>query len=262
MTKLKTIAKNSDIDWSSAIYMVDTGTRLSHDFELSPIDFLNFARNDLSTNTPRNIVNSLSNAKRCIDCETDKFLAATNINLKSSNTLDFIRKHPFVKSSDAPIKLQLLQALNIAPIGVISKYRKFRHNLEHDYRLPKYDNALEAIDIAHMFMGCIDNYLNVFIDNFNIGSKKNPIYTKEQRFLFTLIISFDANKGFEITSFHPTNPRKSCKILNSDPEYIPLLQISISLGLENNLREAHSSLVDAMGLTIPKKTHKPKMQFA
>ena len=52
MSKLYSIAKEYEIDWSRAIYLIDAATqRLNYEFDLNPIDFLGFAKQDISSAT-------------------------------------------------------------------------------------------------------------------------------------------------------------------------------------------------------------------
>ena len=54
-------------------------------------------------------------------------------------------------------KLRFIQALEIAPTFLISKIRKLRNKLEHEYIVPKENEAKETIEIAGFFINATQN---------------------------------------------------------------------------------------------------------
>jgi len=60
-----------------------SGELLNHEFEIKPKDFLNYSKKDFKAKNERGNINALTNAKRAIDCQTDKILrACLNLFLK------------------------------------------------------------------------------------------------------------------------------------------------------------------------------------
>lgn len=134
------------INWNS-FYIVQDCTSYSNNinFDLTPEDFLNFAKEDYQNLDNKGLVGVLSNSKRAIDCQIDWIISYLgfdylNFNEKNySNIKSLINE--FEKTMDynntLTFKLRFIQALEIAPTFLISKIRKFRNKLEHEYIIPK-----------------------------------------------------------------------------------------------------------------------------
>jgi hypothetical protein len=243
-------------------YTFDTADDLSfrkYPFEISPRNFLQFANEDLKANNIRGWVNSITNAKRCIDCETDKFLYAIGIKQnweKCKNTVkQYIKNSTGAKKfhDDIPIGLQLLDALNISPWLLVSKYRKIRNKVEHEYRKPNYADVIEAVEIAQLFLGCVEEGIS-HIGKFLISSSKQ-----------------NGNIFFQyrIGEFSTTATRQDQECTNheinvSDLEYYSLFRIAKfwKEPYADNIREAHYDLMKSIGLKLPDKSmHSPDIEY-
>src|SRR5262245_56669507 len=136
---LEALAETVGIDWTSTYFDFGSGTRLDFEFDLNPGDFLRFAQQDFYSRDKQGLVNTLTNAKRAIDCQVDKFCVCIGYQPKSElpqNVKDYIKPHtnPNVRA-DVPQRLRLLHALDVAPPSLISKTRTIRNILEHEYQL-------------------------------------------------------------------------------------------------------------------------------
>ncbi|MEF2965891.1 hypothetical protein V3851_08625 [Paenibacillus sp. M1] len=99
------------------------------------------------------------------------------------------------KFDGVPLKLQFLQSLNIAPHFIISKIRKLRNNLEHEYSLPTFDEVKEAIEVADLFINATENKVfNKSASLFHFGTKVNKHFFKK-----FVSVKFDHLTGFKVS---------------------------------------------------------------
>jgi hypothetical protein len=262
MSKLRSLSKDYKIDWSNAVYLIDAGTKLNYKFELNPDDFLRFAKQDISRGTTHGLINGLTNAKRCIDCEVDKFIYATKIAQNWEGYISRIESYIAGSEedifSDAPIKLRLLHALGVAPSLLVSRYRTIRNKLEHEYKIPTTQEVKEAIDLAQLFRGCVDNALNIIFAFFISPQSSKAINKIEDR--PTLDIRY-RNGEFIIDAYHPNRRKKREIIFPNDVEYLPLLRISIVLESDKNVGPAHYDLMRSIGISVPTGAHEPNVDY-
>ncbi|GAA0177166.1 hypothetical protein SH2C18_04420 [Clostridium sediminicola] len=122
------------------------------EFDLTPEDFLMFAKEDYNNLDNRGLVGVLSNSKRAIDCQVDwmiSYLGFDYLNFNESNypnIKELINKFEegLNNKKNLSFKLRFIQALEIAPTFLISKIRNLRNKLEHEYIVPKEDEAREC----------------------------------------------------------------------------------------------------------------------
>jgi len=171
---LLTIFKNEKIDFSDLSFNIEDCDNLEFNYEISPKVFLRFAKIDFESGDLRGYVNAITNSKRAIDCQTDKILSTFNIDVEDipKSAIEFIQQNSEAKKTDSRAALKLIQALDIAPIGLISKVRMLRHKLEHFYKTPTVEETKEAIDLAEFFINATQHkvYINY---SFYIGNHFN-----------------------------------------------------------------------------------------
>ena len=219
-TKLLNLLKDTKIDLTKA-YLVPSagGAYLDSKFDLTPKDFLRFAKQDLKQEDDRGIINSLTNSKRAIDCLTDETLEKCGIKCNdfSSDIKNFIDQ--FDLDDDIPIKLKIIHALNLAPSILISKTRALRNKLEHYYQKPSINEAKEALDIADLFIRSVEgkfssltNYFGLTDEkNYNIDVSLQPTPSSKNIFIaekslradstWLQVINFDANSLVDVPIF-------------------------------------------------------------
>jgi hypothetical protein len=130
---------------------------LKYDSEYSPFDYLEFAQQDIETDSePRNIINAVGNAKRALHLQVDTI--CIGYGYKS-------------KSRDFPPKLDFLQDIGIVAPRILKRVNKIRNRIEHDYSSPTIDEANDFIDIVELFLYATLNFVRFFPDKtvFEIG---------------------------------------------------------------------------------------------
>jgi len=158
--ELSDIIKISKIDFTSIIISYDTYVGFDYELDIEPCEFLEYAKSDLSDKSQKGLINSISNAKRAIDCQVDKTLLSLGYDIfKLPSYLHEFVKRFSTNNGDIVLKLSILECLNIAPSKVISDIRKLRHRLEHEYVIPTYKQVSDAIEIAELFINAVENKL-------------------------------------------------------------------------------------------------------
>jgi hypothetical protein len=171
------LLQKSGIDFTHTVIDRDTGTRLNYDFDISPQEFLSFAKADKRVGGKRGKVNALSNAKRAIDSQIDRVFMAIGYKLDplpeyfSQFAKDFCEE-----KMDVPLKLRVISAFGMAPAAVISDIRNLRNKTEHEYEAPSDLEVKSAVEIAELFLSATELRLMVVWD-FRITDSK--LYKKE-----------------------------------------------------------------------------------
>lgn len=118
-------------------------------YEIDARGFLSFARQDLEEDSDRAVVNALSNAKRAIACRIDELLTLLNLDCFSSRD----RWTPWYKR-------QVLQNFGIRAPDILKDMITSKRNLlEHEYIRPARQELRNIVDIAELFLGSTDKYI-------------------------------------------------------------------------------------------------------
>jgi hypothetical protein len=148
---------------------------LYYEFDMSARNFLKFAKQDLQEEGTKGLINALSNSKRAIDCQIDQTLHSLGVDYsKLPKSLEPVAAY-FKDAENAPYKLKIMRALNLAPTSIISKVRTLRNKLEHYYEVPTIEEVKESIDIADLFIRSVGEKLKKPTNEFTITDKNNYI---------------------------------------------------------------------------------------
>jgi len=224
---LANIAKAVGIDWTRTFIFWDTGALLNYDFNISPDDFLRFAIQDFQNKDNHGIINAITNAKRSIDCQVDKFLACIGYEPNADlpqNVKAYIKQYRV----DIPQRLKLVGALGVAPSNLISKIRGVRHLVEHEYKLPTETQVAEAIELATLFIGAVDNVLNSFKESYYIYSEEP---TKEDYLPGNHLTFAFSEVHFKVTGFVNYQEIGNVIIPETESPYLELVQLNIAVSI-------------------------------
>lgn len=219
------------------------------DFDITPEDFLIFAKQDYKLLDKKGFIGSLSNSKRAIDCQIDWIISYLGFDYLNFNE----KRYPEIKliieefenelkhHKDLTMKLRFIQALEIAPTFLISKIRKIRNELEHEYVLPKKEDVRDAIEIAELFINATQNIIfkkfctDYFIKNENSEHIKEPC----------IKVSFETIEKPHIDIYYWGNEEGKITLYPEDKKYINFLKIAVT--------NEFLYLVDVFGYKIDKK---------
>ena len=110
-----------------------------YESDMSPSDYLEFAVEDLASDTARGLINSFSNAKRAFHLAIDSLL----------HQYGLFAKH---RKSRFPEKLRLIDAIGMIPIEIMRNLNVERNLLEHEYAVPSKTRVKEAIDVTRLLL--------------------------------------------------------------------------------------------------------------
>jgi hypothetical protein len=255
--KMKTtflqLLKETKLDLTR-LYLIPSGGigDMESKFDLTPRNFLRFAKQDLKTEDDRGIINSLTNSKRAIDCQTDEALEKCGI---KSN--DF---HPDIKefiqhfdlNEDIPIKLKIIHALNLAPSILIARSRTIRNKLEHLYQKPTIEEAKEALDVADLFIRSVEGKFKSLTTDFGLTDENNYNSDNNWHFNYGLEILFETDdRKFYIKKLIKNEKSDSIEIDSSFTEYYGLLRLMFSIDDDVELEDTFKVLLKQLKHPIP-----------
>ncbi len=199
-------------------------------FDISPYNFLEFSKKDLKIKTKRGSINSLSNVKRCIDCQVDTLLSVLGQTKKSKK-----------ERWNFPQKIEFLNKIGILSPSILNKINKKRNLLEHEYKFPRKEEIEDAIDIAELFLNATEKFTTRKVDYFEIYLKDKIIKNQnpgmkisshinfefiEKEAIFNIeyikrLLTIDSvkTKQFSINSEHP-------KFMDLLKKYVLLIQMN------------------------------------
>ncbi len=166
--------ERAPLDWKSVAINPDNGPwNYDNYYANTPQDYLTFAKADIFEAGLRGLINGLSNAKRAIDCQADSFICALGLQPDNLNKqlaavgLTELRQ----TQQGLPLKFRLLSELGIAAPTIVSRMRKLRNALEHEYKRPRRRDVCDAIDVAELFIQACEGRLRSAWYDLWIGSE-------------------------------------------------------------------------------------------
>jgi len=118
-------------------------------YDVSPAEFLSFARQDLEEDSERGRINAIRNAKTAIECRADEILTFSNLKSFSSRS-----------RWGLPYKLLVLRKLGLSAPDVLRDYITSKRNLiEHEYVRPSREETRHLADITELFLSATDKYV-------------------------------------------------------------------------------------------------------
>ncbi|MBA0885481.1 hypothetical protein [Flavobacterium undicola] len=247
------IFKESKIDLTKGFYVPTVGQGyLENEFELTPKDFLKFAKQDLKQDDERGYINSLTNSKRAIDCQIDEVLNKIGINYKkiSPEIEKYLDYFEFEK--DIPYKLKIINSLNLAPSLIISKTRNIGNKLEHIYEKPTKEDVREALDVADLLIRSISAKIDIIQTDFGITDEKNLTCNFLLNFENGIIFYFDTKKRhLKIESRIKNIDQKSVILNSNDKGYCGILRMMFSQNDDFELEESLKATLKHIGHQMP-----------
>lgn len=259
------------IDFSKTIIERIGGGSLNTSTELTPKDFIRFSKQDFIGKDKRGLINSLTNAKRAIDCQIDNVLnefgiEPDNIEKVSESLINKLN----LNQKELPYKLKLVHALGLSPGSLIAKVRNLRHKLEHYYRIPNDIEVEEAIEIAELFIYSIESKTKILDEHFIISStnfsqidtlkdlklKKYNILNPKHFETQISVIFFSHDKKIEIIPTKELKSQKKIYLTAKDSLYYYFLRLINNLDEKVECEEDLKMLLKYCEHPIPEKNIK------
>jgi hypothetical protein len=261
--KVKQFIEAAKLDWSDFYFDPDGGSSYSCPFQVTPEDFITFAKADFFNADAKGLVNALSNAKRAVDCQADSFLVAIGLNperLDKQLSKDGIR---FLNSghspTEAPLKFRLLQALGFATPAIIARMRRLRNLLEHEYKKPRKKDVSDAIDVAELFVHACRGKMKSPTTSFGIGSGITDARGSKQ-VARSVYIQFkeDGEAGFELRFWdqnaiakHGAGKSPQIIVQIGDVDFVPLLKLTWQADLDKDMTNSIKTFLTEVGVQFP-----------
>ena len=248
--KFSELIQISKIDFTKAIIQVDTGTRLSCDFEVSPQEYINFSKIDFRKKDKHGKINALTNAKRAIDCQIDRILKSLGYEFEDfPKYLDDFSTF-FCETEEEkslPMKLKIIVAFGMAPCRLISDIRNLRNKIEHDYIVPNEQEVKNSIEIAELFCNATEKKLMDYWE-FGITDRKH----KKRNISGIYILRNEEENKFELHYIEKqNNNRFVVEISKNDPEYAPMMRMHLFTDQEEELLKSLKYLLRIIDHKIP-----------
>jgi hypothetical protein len=265
---LKEFIEAARIDWEDASVEPDSGP-LDYDcpFNLTPEDFVTFAKADVFNKDTRGLINGLSNAKRAIDCQTDLFITCLGLNPeKLPQQLGAVGlaelKRDELEEIDAPLKFRFLAALGVATPAIISRMRKLRNVLEHEYRQPRRRDVSDAIDVAELFIqACRGRFRSAWqifsIESGKTDARRLGMQESEIRVDFDFKQKPSARFDVQIVDFRKFREtkkweRKSDVLKPGHKGFVLTLKLLWQSDINQDLRKELASFLTELGVPFPR----------
>lgn len=186
---------------------------LDYGTELSPLDYLSFARVDLEEkNGYRSMINTISNAKRALHLQVDTLCEGYGYKVIQRN-------------KNFPEKLDFLQDLGLVTPRILKKLNSIRNKVEHDYSIPTEEDAELFCDVVELFLFATEGPINQFPDRAEFSSEACDLLEAEKfeaLFGFPLPddISFNLEKNGGVLFLYDISFRKKEKELLTEVSII------------------------------------------
>ncbi|MDK2981975.1 MAG: hypothetical protein PWQ55_2322 [Chloroflexota bacterium] len=145
-----------------------------YELDTDPYEFLRQAEMDYERGGLSSEINSITNSKRAIHCQTDQAIY----------TLGYTPHRDYRKNID------LLEKLGIVTPRIIKKVSDSRNLLEHEYKKPSEEQILEALDLAYLYVYSIKPLLHNITGDFILANGDERI----DIFNYRRYISFSTDK--------------------------------------------------------------------
>jgi hypothetical protein len=257
---LKSFIEERRIDWADAYFSPDCGTSFYSPFQLQPGNFITFAKADFFNADARGLVNALSNSKRAIDCQIDSCISAIGLNPekldKQLGPHGLSSLPPSNSETNATLKLRFLQALGIATPEIVSRMRRLRNLLEHEYRHPRKSDVRDAIGVAELFVQACSGKMKTVMGGFTFGSGLIKTEFSED-IAKGFYVSFKTRQALEIevrfwdrqeiNSF-PEKRSPSITIEVHDKYFMPLMKLVWHADFDRDMTEPIKSFLKEIGI--------------
>ncbi len=125
-----------------------------------PYDYLEYAKNNITTGGTQGAIDSISNAKRAIHLTIRKFF-------------DLFGLEEAYGGKTFPDQLKIIELLNAFPTRMIKSLNSNRNIVEHDYRSIDIEKAKDFVDVAEMFLLVAYPYLRHAVVGAFVGIEKD-----------------------------------------------------------------------------------------
>ncbi|MCM3293525.1 hypothetical protein M3661_25810 [Paenibacillus sp. MER 180] len=140
--------KNKDSYWSCRGH-----EELIIPFDVLPSEYLSYSEYDIESGIEKRhrLINTLSNAKRSLDCQIDSLLIAFGL-------YGLAKKEKW----NIPKKIEKLKELGIIAPRILNKINSVRNLVEHKFEVPNEEQVSDFLDVVALFNASTERYIYDF----------------------------------------------------------------------------------------------------
>lgn len=183
-------------------------------FEIMPMDFINYAKEDLKTNLQHKYINALSNTKRALDCQADRLL-------KLFGYYDESKRKGKLWGFSA--KVELIEKFDIIAPEILKKVNRYRNTMEHHYIKPDSNQVNDFWEIVYLFIRSTEHITS----NSLPCVQYENYYSEEFPVIGELELTTDNENGKIIINTdnrYNSKMNQKIEVTKSDPEYIEIFK--------------------------------------
>ena len=258
-SKILKLFNKIKLNFADCLIERDDGYGFEPEFEINPRDFLHYSKEDLDIEGDRGIINSISNAKRAIDCQNHVvFNSYGLLNPKNDFKNDKVNEYIKITQSRSKVlnlKFHLINSLNFAPISIVSNGWKLRNKIEHIFDvLPKKKEVEDFIDYAEAYIQCIESKTKV-LWNFIINNSSKSEKDFGSLINCVYVTYSQQDKCFDIQGFDNNNNLiEKISVGSESLEYFGLIKISSSFNHSVEMKNAIIEFLKIINHPIPSKS--------
>ena len=265
--KLSHLFETSSVEWSRLVVSLDTSTKLRFDFPLSPSDFLKFAKVDFHAGGIRGYINSLSNAKRAMDCGVESIIAAVGYSSSGlrvqlgKETVGIIERGAL--DSSLPFTDKFFESLGGFTPSLLDRVRRLRHDIEHRFQKPTKRKAVEALEIAELFLRSTEGLVGDVFETFGFGSGKPTKPRSDTELQYQFHVWFEWSGEQSKATLHYWDREKanygnapSTDVLPRHSSYYWLVRLAFALSRDLDTQPLIRHLILSSGARIQSRTIK------
>lgn len=117
-------------------------------YKITAYDYLNYAENELTSESEENLINALSNIGRALFLQIDSFLICHNLKKYFSKT----------RKTTAE-KIEFLGHLGLLPTNIIMQVNQVRNYVEHKFEVPSLPSVQNCMDVVYLLVSVLDFYI-------------------------------------------------------------------------------------------------------
>lgn len=207
----------------------------------------------------------MSNAKRAIDCQTDTFISAIGLSPKDltkqlgKDVIDNLRQ--FISNTEQPLKFRVLESLGIVTPAIVSRVRRIRDLLEHQYKKPSTSAVRAAIDVSSLYVSACEGALNTFLDAIYFESL-DALDRDDGRLgdrAFKIELGWRP-QGLEVTYSNSTSRERAARCIRpTEAGYLAWLRVLFFIRAEDDIEKAITLTASMSGYPLEAKNIKIKL---
>ena len=205
--------------------------------------FLDYAENDLASNTEAGNVNALTNAKRAIDCQIEQLIKSLGLK----------------KAKQFPKKIEQIKEIGLLAPRILVKVNQTRNLLEHEFVNPERHQAEDAVDVATLFVKLSNTVFYHFSHDFQASEPIQSFSGSHYELGSTasglhIVFEEETHPYFQVDGYVKNNKIMSYRLSKDHHEYNSVMKMFVShIITDNHPMDLFETMVNEI---LPNKSSK------